>query len=214
MSHLVYVGGRKGGCGKTTTALMLCLGAILRGQPSTYVLTDPVKELKPEGRPFGVIDGRDPASLAQIIANNAKVLNGWLIVDGGGNRPAFDAEMARLADLCLLPFADDEEMTDCVRMDLAAIPDALAWPVNWPTNKMAATSAQRHIDELAQDFPLRLLAPPIFEVRSSKELLGKSLENPSTAVRSAARRAFEIMADRFDEITNGKAPQPQLAAVG
>ena len=202
MSRFVYVGGRKGGCGKTTTALLLCLGAVLRGHPATYVLTDPEKELKSDGRPFGVIDGRDPAALAQIIANNAKVLNGWLIVDGGGNRPAFDAEIARLADLCLLPFADDDEMTECVVKDLAAMPDSVAWPVNWPTNKMAATSAQRHIEAVARAFPLRVIQPPILDVRSTKELLGRSLANPSTIVRSAARRAFQIMADRYDEAHN------------
>src|SRR4051794_34435548 len=138
MSHLVYIGGRKGGCGKTTTAQLLCLGAILQRQPATYVLTDPEKELKPEGRPYGVIDGRDPAVLAQIIANNANVLNGWLIVDGGGNRPTFDAAISGNADLCLLPFGDDEEMTETVRKDMEALPHALAWPVNWPSNRLAA----------------------------------------------------------------------------
>lgn len=205
MSNFLYVGGRKGGSGKTTTAHLLCLGAILHRQPATYVLTDPEKELKPEGRPYGVIDGREPAVLAQIIANNAKMLNGWLIVDGGGNRPAFDAEMAKRADLCLLPFADDEEMVGCVRKDMGAMPAGLAWPVNWPTNRLAAAEAQRLIDDLARDFPLRVILPPIMDVRSSKELLGQSLENPSTPVRSAARRAFEVMADRYDEITPGKA---------
>lgn len=202
MSRLVYVGGRKGGSGKTTTALLLCLGAILRGQPAAYVLTDPEKELKAEGRPFGVIDGRDPVALAQIITNNAKALNGWLIVDGGGNRPAFDAEMAKVAGLCLLPFGDDEEMTDCVMKDLAAMPDSFAWPVNWPTNKMALTSAQRHVEAVSKAFPLRVILPPVVEVRSTKDLLSKSLDNPSTAVRSAARRAFEIMADRYEAAEN------------
>jgi hypothetical protein len=35
-------------------------------------------------------------------------------------------------------------------------------------------------------------------VNSAKELLGASLDNPSTPTRSAARRAFEIVADTFD----------------
>ena len=145
-----------------------------------------------------MIDGRDPKALAQIITNSANTLNGWLIVDGGGNRPAFDSEMAKLAGLCLLPFGDDEEMTECVMKDLAAMPDALAWPVNWPTNRMAVANAQQHIDAVAKAFPFRVILPAVVEVRATKDLLSKSLDNPSTAVRSAARRAFEIMTDRYE----------------
>jgi hypothetical protein len=204
MSRFVYIGGRKGGCGKTTTAHLLCLGAILHRQPATYVLTDPEKKLKTEGRPYGVIDGKNPAILAQIIAANANVANGWLIVDGGGNRPAFDAAMAEQADLCLLPFGDDDEMTDCVKNDLEAMPGGLAWPVNWPSNRLAAAEAQRHIDGLTQAYPLRVILPPILDVRSSKELLNQSLENPSTPLRAAARRAFEVMTDRYDERVPGQ----------
>jgi len=204
MSRFIYIGGRKGGCGKTTTAHLLCLGAILHRQPATYVLTDPEKKLKTEGRPYGVIDGKNPAILAQIIAANANVANGWLIVDGGGNRPAFDAAMAEQADLCLLPFGDDDEMTDCVKKDLEAMPGGLAWPVNWPSNRLAAAEAQRHIDGLTQAYPLRVILPPILDVRSSKELLNQSLENPSTPLRAAARRAFEVMTDRYDERVPGQ----------
>jgi hypothetical protein len=212
MSNFLYIGGRKGGCGKTTTAHLLCLGAILMRQPATYVLTDPEKALKTEGRPYGVIDGTDPKVLAQIIGNNANVANGWLIVDGGGNRPAFDAAMAKQADLCLLPFGDDDEMTDCVIKDLDAMPDAMAWPVNWPSNRLAAAEAQRHIDGLAAKYPLRMIQPPIVDVRSSKELLGKSLENPTTQVRSAARRAFMIMAERYNELATAQTGRGKLAA--
>ena len=212
MSCFVFVGGRKGGCGKTTTAHLLCLGAILHRQPATYVLTDPEKELKPDGRPYGVIDGTDPAKLAQIIANNQNVANGWLIVDGGGNRPAFDAAMAEQADLCLLPFGDDEDMTDCVKKDLESIPDALAWPVNWPSNRLAAAEAQRHIDGLTQKFPLRVILPPILDVRSSKELLNQSLDNPSTPLRAAAKRAFGVMSERYDEVTHTQTAGQRAAA--
>ncbi|VVP43650.1 hypothetical protein [Pseudomonas fluorescens] len=54
MSNLIFIGGQIGGTTKTTTAHLMSLGAILRGQPAAYVLTDPHRVLKPEGRPYVV----------------------------------------------------------------------------------------------------------------------------------------------------------------
>jgi hypothetical protein len=205
MSALIYVGGRKGGTTKTTTAHQLCLGAILQGQPAAYVLTDPHRELKTEGRPYGVLDGRDPITLANIIGNNHSQLNGWLVIDGGGNRPEFDKAMAAEAQLCLLPFRNSEEDLESVSLDLNAIPGSFAWPSAWPTNKHAQDAAQPMIDALAKAFPGRVILSPIYFVNSSNELLGKSLDNPSTPVRAAARRAFSTMADHFSA-QHGKGP--------
>ncbi len=194
MSNIVYVGGQKGGTTKSTTGHLLCLGAILMKQPAAYVLTDPNRQLKPEGRPYGVIDGRDPSKLAQIIVASRNMENGWLVIDGGGNRPDFDRAMAAEADLCLLPFRDSEEDLEAVALDLKAIPTAWAWPSAWPTNKQARVhSAQPLIDALSGAFPSRIIIPPMYFVNSAKELLGASLDNPSTPVRNAARRAFEVM---------------------
>lgn len=195
MSNLVYVGGQKGGTTKTTSGHLLCLGAILRREPAAYVLTDPNRQLKAEGRPYGVLDGRDPTKLAQIIGASHSTENGWLIIDGGGNRPAFDREMSREASLCLLPFRDSEEDLEAVALDLKAIPHAFAWPSAWPTNSKAQATAQALIEALGTAFPGRVISPPIYFVNSVKELLGASLDNPSTPVRSAARRAFDIMTE-------------------
>jgi len=197
MSHIVYVGGQKGGTTKTCTGHLLCLGAILARQPADYVLTDPNRQLKEEGRPYGVIDGKDPIKLAEVIAASHSVKNGWLVIDGGGNRPAFDKEMAKEAPLVLLPFRDSEEDLDAVSLDMKAIPHALAWPSAWPTNAKAQATAQNLINALTLAFPNRVIEKPLYFVNSAKELLGASLDNPSTVVRSAARRAFGIMADCY-----------------
>jgi len=199
MSNIVYVGGQKGGTTKTCTGHLLCLGAILCRQPADYVLTDPNRQLKEAGRPYGVIDGKDPIKLAQIIAASHSTKNGWLIIDGGGNRPAFDNEMAKEAQLVLLPFRDSEEDLDAVSLDLKSIPHALAWPSAWPTNTKAQATAQNLIDALGIAFPNRVITTPLYFVNSAKELLGASLDNPTTPVRSAARRAFEIMTDYYQK---------------
>ena len=199
MSKFVYVGGKKGGTTKTTSSHLLCLGAILRGQPAAYVLTDPTRQIKAEGRPYGVLDGRDPRKLAQIIEASRSTQNGWLIIDGGGNRPEFDSELNDAADLCLLPFRASEEDLDTVSQDLQLLPDSIAWPSAWPTNRHAEQAAQYFIDGLAKAFPLRIIKTPIYFVNSAAELLGASLESPLTPVRSAAKRAFDIMAEAYDE---------------
>lgn len=198
MSHSVYIGGQKGGSTKTTTSHLICLGAILHKQPAAYVLTDPHRQLKEAGRPYSVLDGRQPNELAKIIGAIDAHRNGWWIFDGGGNRPAFDAEMAHSVDLVILPFRDSEEDLEAVTLDLRTYPNALAWPCAWPTNDKARQSAQHYIDALSIAFPLRVITTPLYFVNSAKELLGADLQNPSTPTRSAARRAFEIMADTFE----------------
>jgi hypothetical protein len=198
MTNFIYIGGQKGGTTKTTTAHLLCLGATLRGQPAAYVLTDPNRQIKSEGRPYAVLDGRDPNKLAQIIAASQNTQNGWLIVDGGGNRPALDAELGAEADLCLLPFRASEEDLDTVSQDLQNVSGAVAWPSAWPTNRHAQQSAQFFIDGLTKAFPPRVIETPIYFVNSVAELLAASLDSPSMPVRNAARRAFGIMAEYFD----------------
>jgi chromosome partitioning protein len=198
MSKFIYFGGQKGGTTKTTTAHLVCLGAILKSQPAAYVLTDPNRQLKAQGRPYGILDGRDPHKLAQIITANSSIHNGWLVIDGGGNRPAMDEQLAAEADLCLLPFRPSEEDLDMVSQDLSRLSNAFAWPSAWPTNRHAQQSAQYFIDGLTQAFPLRVIHKPIFFVNSAAELLGASLDSPSTPVRNAARRAFDIMDEAFD----------------
>ncbi|WP_114211180.1 hypothetical protein [Acidisarcina polymorpha] len=198
MSHSVYFGGRKGGATKTTTSHLVCLGAILHKQPAAYVLTDPDRRLKEEGRPYSVLDGRDPNDLAKILGAIDAHRNGWWIIDGGGNRPAFDAEMARHVDLVILPFRDSEEDLEAVTRDLHAYPNALAWPCAWPTNDKARQVARGLFEALSLAFPRRVVTSPLFFVNSAKELLDASLDNPSTPTRNAARRAFDIVSDTFD----------------
>ena len=94
MTNIIFIGGQKGGSGKSTTSHLFCLGAILCGQPAAYVLTDPQRTPKAEGRPYGVIDARLPETLAQVIQSSTASGNGWLCIDGGGNRQAFDEQMS------------------------------------------------------------------------------------------------------------------------
>lgn len=204
---IIFIGGEKGGTTKSTTAHLICLGAVLRNQPADYVLTDPRRSLKSAGRPYSVLDGRVPANLLKIISASQSVDNGWLVIDGGGNRPAFDKDVSQDADLVLLPFRDSEEDAEVVARGLIDIPHALALPSAWPTNRHAQDSAKLILNGLADAFPGRVIETPIYFVNSVKELLGDTLGNPLTTTRSAARRAFDVMQDTFESKAKKKAAE-------
>lgn len=207
MSKFLFIGGRKGGTTKTTTSHLLALGAVLRNQPAAYVLTDPTRQVRSAGRPYAVLDGRDPQKLAQIITASRNTDNGWLIVDGGGNRPNFDSEVSGVAQLTLLPFRASEEDLDSTVQDMQAMPSAVAWPAAWTTNSYAKEAAQYYIDALDKAFPGRVIKEPIHFVNAASELLAATLEAPSSPVRNAARRAFGIMDEFFDNYTAEPAAQ-------
>lgn len=175
-----------------------CLGAILHNQPAVYVLTDPLRKLRTDGRPYGVLDGREPLMLARILKESRNGAGGWTIIDGGGNRPAFDEEVAAAADLCILPFRASDEDLDVVGNDLVRIPKAIAWPTAWPTNPYAWRAAQLLLERFVKAFPLRVINPPIPVVNSSSQLLAESLGSPPTVVRRMATKIFDVMAEEFD----------------
>jgi hypothetical protein len=197
MKSVAVLGG-KGGTTKTASSHLICLGAYLHGIPAAYALTDPMRKVRGEGRPYAVLDGRLPEQLALILDSSRSNLNGWLIIDGGGNRPEFDIEVSKHVDLTLIPFRASEEDIDTVAQSLAAMPKALAWPSAWPTNAFAVNSAQYLLEGLGKAFPQRIVTPTIPFVNSISDLLSSTLASPSTSVRHTARRTFETVSDYYD----------------
>lgn len=189
--------GTKGGTTKTASSHLICLGAHLHSIPAAYALTDPRRKVRGEGRPYAVLDGRLPEQLALILDSSRNNLNGWLVIDGGGNRPEFDIELSKNIDLTIIPFRASEEDIDTVAQSLTEIPKALAWPCAWPTNSFAINAAQYLLDGLSNAFPQRIMSPPIPFVNSTSDLLASNLASPSSPVRSTARRAFEIVMDYY-----------------
>lgn len=194
----IFFAGSKGGVGKSATSHLACLGAILCNQAAAYVLTDPDREIRDHGRPYDVLDGRKPKDLANILSASESTSDGWLIIDGGGNRPAFDSEIAQEADLCILPYRPSHEDMDTVCRDMERIPNALAWPTAWPTNIFAIPSAQSFISRLSKKFPSRVITKPIPFVNSASDLLAESLDSPSPPVRRLARKVFMVMEQQFE----------------
>lgn len=197
-TKLVFFGGSKGGVGKSATSHLACLGAVLCNHPAAYVLTDPDREIRDKGRPYAVLDGRQPKQLASILNATKSSPDGWLIIDGGGNRPAFDLAIADEVDLCIFPFRPSHEDMDTVSKDLDRIPNALAWPTAWPTNIFAIPSAQSFITRLSKKYPGRVISKAIPFVNSASDLLAESLDSPSSPVRRLARKVFGVMEAQFE----------------
>jgi len=197
-TKLAFFGGSKGGVCKAATSHLACLGAILCNQPAAYVLTDPDREIREKGRPYEVLDGRQPKQLANILSASQSAPEGWLIIDGGGNRPAFDSEIAGEVDLCILPFRPSHEDMDTVSRDMDRIENALAWPTAWPTNIFAIPAAQSFINRLSKKYPSRVITKPIPFVNSASDLLAEALESPSSPVRRLARKVFSVMEQQFE----------------
>lgn len=193
----VYWGGSKGGVGKSTDAHLSCLGAILCNQAAAYVLTDPDREIREKGRPYEILDGRKPKDLADILNASRDTSDGWLIIDGGGNRPAFDAAIAEEVDLCIFPFRPSQEDVDTVSKDLERISNARAWPTAWPTNIFAMPAAQGFIRDLSKKYPSRVITRAIPFVNSASDLLAETLDIPSSPVRRLARKVFSLMEEEF-----------------
>ena len=210
-TKLVYWGGSKGGVGKSTNAHLSCLGAILCDQPAAYVLTDPDREMRGKGRPYEVLDGREPKQLASILKASRTTSGGWLIIDGGGNRPAFDAAIAEEVDLCIFPFRPSHEDMDTVSKDLDRISNALAWPTAWPTNIFAIPAARGFINRLSKTYPSRVITKAIPFVNSASDLLAETLDSPSSPVRSLARKVYAVMEEQYER-RSVKKPARRVAA--
>jgi hypothetical protein len=121
-----------------------------------------------------------------------------LIIEGGGNRPAFDAAIAETVDLCIFSFRPSHEDMDTVSKDMDRISNALAWPTAWPTNIFAIPAARGYISRLSKKYPSRVIMKAIPFVNSASDLLAESLDSPSPPVRSLARKVFSVMEEEYE----------------
>ena len=188
MAHIVSILGTKGGTGKTTLTHLLAHGLGLLGRRAVAALTDRGREpLAKSNRVYLPVDARTPEALARIVAK-LKGVDGWFgIVDGGGNRPETDVELAALADLVLLPFRESHEDIRTVAADLARFPQARALPSQWPTNAWALEAAQRTLGTQLGPLAERVL-PPVSAVSATKLLLQIDVpQSLPTPVNNAAR---------------------------
>jgi cellulose biosynthesis protein BcsQ len=159
MFDIVALVGGKGGVGKTLCSHATAQGLAMCGLSAAYCLTDVDRPLLPdENRSYAVLDGRTVSEL-QKQAFNAKnnPANGFLIIDGGGNRGPVDELIVKVADVVILPFTADEDSVAMVLQGLATYPNAWALPNNWTTSPMAQTKDNEFIERVKRKYPKRVL---------------------------------------------------------
>lgn len=212
VAHIVCIIGNKGGTGKTTLTHLLAHGLGLLGHRVAAALTDRTREpLSKESRLYLPVDARSAAALTRVAAK-LKAVDGWFgILDGGGNRPEMDLELARLSNLILLPFRDSHEDMRTVAADLERFPGAFALPSQWPTNPWALEAAQRSLAEQLGDYRQRIL-PPVPAVSATKLLLQvdvpASLPTPvNNAARTLAWSVLELL-----QVVRGPRPEAHAGA--
>jgi len=126
------------------------------------------------------------------------------VIDGGGNRPEMDEQLADMASLVLLPFRDSHEDMRTLKRDLDRFPNAYALPSQWPTNRWAEGAAQRSVNNLLGDYQHRILAP-VYALSCSKILLQDELPGVlPTQLHNACREvAMQVMELLGMEVTDG-----------
>jgi hypothetical protein len=217
MAHIISIIGNKGGTGKTTLSHMLAQGLGLFGKYAVAVLTDTYREkLSKLNRNYLPFDAREPEDLKKAAAKLATV-DHWIgVVDGGGNRPEMDEQLAAMASLVLLPFRDSHEDIRTVRRDLERFPNAYALPSQWPTNRWAEGAAQRSVNNLLGDYQHRILAP-VYALSASKLFLQQELPpglpmQVNNACREIALQAMELLGVEVGDSNWLDSPDPAQIA--
>ena len=195
MAKTIVLGGDKGGSGKTTSSHAIAHGLAMYGIKAFHISTDPRREiLPPEARRYATLDGRDPRTLGTILDRLAAIKGAVALIDGGGGRPDVDRVLARAADLTILPFMQSQTDLRVVKADLERLPEAVALPNRWPTQKWARDVADRELAQELGDFRDRLMSP-VPEINGYVSLLRDSGAAPriNPACKQLALRVLERM---------------------
>lgn len=207
--HTIAILGSKGGTGKTTLAHTLSYGAVLNGHPTVFVHTDHRPPLK-QSRPYKYVDcSKNFSQIAKLIKAH-QGQEGYLIIDGAGNRPHLDLWLTQSMDLVLIPVTNSAEDVRCAWQDLIRFNDERVRIVinRWPANRMVRLVMQNYIAEL----PERRVAGKIPEVGGVRVFLeDRNWRTPPTKVNNQARRVFR-MTEQLLQVSSRE--EPPLAAAG
>lgn len=189
---------RKGGTGKTTCAHTLAAGLSLLQQRAVMVTVDLRPIRGTEGRPYGILDGREESRLLALLERELAP-DEWLIFDLGATRTgAKDTSLANFVDLFICPVSPDLEALEIGVDYLNQHPAVVALPSIWPTNARAAQVDSYILDTLEQHHPRRVLAP-MAQAHATKMFLENQWipEAFSTPLRNTCRALARQVMDQI-----------------
>jgi hypothetical protein len=194
----IIFGSRKGGTGKTTCAHTLAAGLSLLQQRAVMVTVDLRPVRGAEGRPYGILDGREESRLVALLEREL-ASDEWLIFDLGATRTgAKDTALADFVDLFICPVSPDLEALEIGVDYLNQHPSVVALPSIWPTNARAAQVDSYILDTLNQHHPSRVLAPMV-QAHATKMFLENQWipEAFTTPLRNTCRALARQVTERI-----------------
>lgn len=207
--------GKKGGIGKTSLSHLLAIGAAWKGVPCYFMHTDDREPINVNGRPYAYYDARKPDVL-EILINNSLNNDGLFILDSGGNRPEFDAWIARSMDLVLIPVAPDPEDVKEALVHMEELEgygaENVRFVVNkYPSNRHERLYVTRYLAQLPQEKIIAAL-PEMKAVRVLREDDNPSFETPPSKVNNLARSFYFRINHALEEIEQGREPEAVVVA--
>jgi len=183
--------GSKGGTGKSSLAHCLTYGAHLMGHPAVMVHTDQRPPVKSQ-RPYEYLDASANYSLVTQLIRDRADEDGFMIIDGAGNRPHVDLWVTRTVDLVLIPVTSNSEDVRCAMHDLSrfANPKARLVINRWPSNRLVRMVVQRYVQQL----PDSRIIGHLPEVSAVRRFMDDGEWNkPSTRVNNLCRQLYRMI---------------------
>ena len=203
----VAIVGRKGGTGKTSIAHLLALGAAWRDVPAYLVHTDDREPITVIDRPYSYYDGRDPTELERLT-EVASQHEGIFVLDGGGNRPDFDAWIAASMDLVLLPVCPDPEDVSLGLEHMATLEERGATNVRFVVNKWPSSQHERaYVRRWLHRLPFEKVVAALPEtkaVRILRESDDAPFQTPPARVNNLSRSIYHLIGYNLGELEKGR----------
>jgi len=198
----VAILGSKGGTGKSSLAHGLAYGAHLLGHDAVMVHTEQRPPVK-GSRPYRYLDASANYSLVTSLIRDHADEQGFMVIDGAGNRPHVDLWVTRTVDLVLIPVTNSAEDVRCALNDLSrfADPRVLVLINRWPANRLVRMVLQKYVDQL----PESKVLGHVPEVGAMRRFLDDGeWRTPPTKVSNFSRRLFRLVNEALER--RGVAP--------
>jgi len=187
-----------GGCAKTTSAHLLCLGASWHSVESAFIHTDDKKPLK-INRPYHYFDCRDPKKLfnkVNEIVNSGTP--GIVVIDGGAGRKGNDKWFSRETNLVVIPVDLSEGgVEEAISTSLLVTQNEGNFVFiipNCPSDNSMGKADKFFIDKIAESGPIAARIPPMKNIRDlNANDIGGEFITPKTAVNKAARNLYTAL---------------------
>ena len=192
---------RKGGSGKTALSHALALGASWDNVPAYLMHTDNREPLKVNGRPYMYYDAREPETL-QTLVNAAINTDGLCIIDSAGNRPEFDAWIARYVDLVLIPVMPDQEDVKEALVQMDVLESQGAQNVRYLINNFPSSTMERqYVGRYLSQIPLEKTmgwVGSVKAIRTLRENDEPTFQTPPSRVNNLSRSLYRQVRDAFN----------------